>query len=135
VAIFDFESMCEVSGIAKQCLSFNQPLALEFADKQTSLEGIREGEASVRVRLMREISGKKGARPLQTGDLFLSWPSAVKLLETCSVSKAEQAHSLDVTLHLTDGREVRTLEPSIDEIIRIAKRVEGLCGPLSIITR
>lgn len=46
----------------------------------------------------------------------ISWERAVELLHHGDVTMVVQAHSLDVTMTLTNGATVHTVEPSIDAI-------------------
>jgi predicted small secreted protein len=46
----------------------------------------------------------------------ISWERAVELLHNGDVTQVFQAHSLDVTMTLTNGATVHTVEPSIDQI-------------------
>ena len=54
----------------------------------------------------------------------VDWPTAVELLNTGEVDQVVQLHNLSVTLIFKDGQQVKTVEPTIDEIF---KEVE-LCG-------
>jgi hypothetical protein len=56
----------------------------------------------------------------------VAWPAAVEILHAGEVEAVYQLHSLEVTLVLKDGREVKTIEPRIDEIF---VEIEE-CGPV-----
>jgi hypothetical protein len=48
----------------------------------------------------------------------ISWNHAVELLHGGHVTMVVQAHSLDVTMTLTNGATVHTVEPHIDAIFQ-----------------
>jgi hypothetical protein len=58
----------------------------------------------------------------------ISWDRAVQLLNSGAVTQVIQAHSLEVTLTLTNGAQVTTIEPSIDEIFREIEKCGAKCA-------
>lgn len=69
--------------------------------------------------------GLAGSEPTTQPD-EVPWPDAVEALHAGKVEAVYQLHSLEVTLVLKDGREIKTIEPRIDEIfVEIEK-----CGPV-----
>jgi hypothetical protein len=63
----------------------------------------------------------------------LAWSEAVSLILEGKVKSVFQTHSLDVTLTLTDGRSLTTIEPQIDAVIAIIKQCNK-CANLSFAT-
>ena len=53
--------------------------------------------------------------PTFDGERTIPWDEALRLITSCEVTFAFQAHSLDVSLTLRDGTHVKTVEPAIDE--------------------
>ena len=64
----------------------------------------------------------------------IPWEKAESMLLDGVVAEVFQAHSLDVTLILKDGTHLKTVEPEIDEIFRVAERCGSLCSDLIIAT-
>jgi hypothetical protein len=131
--VFDSESTCVSENGSAQCIAISAPLTFAFGDKDAVVEGF-EKDSALLVRLLRTVSSRDGTRIPPLGALIVSWPSALKLIETCSVSALSQKHSLDVSLKLKDGRMVRTVEPRIDEVIKAEANVENKCGSVVVAT-
>lgn len=47
---------------------------------------------------------------------------------------ATQTHALDVYLTLSDGQEVRAVEPAIDEMFSVINRIREKCGTIPVAT-
>jgi len=57
----------------------------------------------------------------------IEWAHAEYLILNGMVKQVTQLHSLEVTLVLSDGRTVHTVEPVIDEVFRVIDRCGDLC--------
>lgn len=130
---FDVESTCAGPNGSLPCLAMNATLEASYGGKRVTVEGL-EMENVVLVRLIRSFAESDTINAPKTGSLILSWPSAVRLIETCAILSAGQTHSLDITLKLKDGRSVRTVEPNIDELFTIVNRTEASCGRVPVAT-
>jgi hypothetical protein len=64
----------------------------------------------------------------------LSWSEARQLILDGKVKQVMQAHSLQVTLTLGDGSTRTTVEPQIDEVIRVIKDCGDRCKSIAIAT-
>ena len=63
------------------------------------------------------VSACGGSRVEPTPDPSeVDWETAVEILNTGEVEMVAQLHSLEVILTLKDGTEIRTVEPTIDDI-------------------
>ncbi len=62
------------------------------------------------------------------------WESARQMILDGQVNKITQAHSLQVTLTLTDGRVVNTVEPEIDAVLAVVKQCGDKCSGIAIAT-
>lgn len=70
---------------------------------------------------------------IETGST-VEWKTAVAILNTGEVEMAIQAHSLDVTLELKDGRSIHTVEPAIDDILAEITACGDPCSRMAIAT-
>jgi hypothetical protein len=64
----------------------------------------------------------------------IPWEQAVQLLHDGQVSQIFQAHSLQVTLTLSNGATITTIEPSIDEIFFEVERCGAPCAGIPMAT-
>ncbi|KAA3642348.1 MAG: hypothetical protein DWQ07_25275 [Chloroflexi bacterium] len=64
----------------------------------------------------------------------VSWDVAVEILNRGEVEQAFQLHSLEVTLYLKDGTEVRTKEPVIDAIFDEIDKCGAVCADVLLAT-
>jgi hypothetical protein len=64
----------------------------------------------------------------------VSWQRAVELVNANQVEEAFQTHSLSVHLRLKDGSSVETVEPLIEEIMRVIDRCGQKCDHIMIAT-
>jgi inhibitor of cysteine peptidase len=64
----------------------------------------------------------------------IPWPDAESLILSGAVRQIFQAHSLEVRMTLQDGREVVTVEPSIDEVFRVVDRCGAPCAGIALAT-
>jgi hypothetical protein len=64
----------------------------------------------------------------------IPWDEAVQLLHEGHVTQIFQAHSLQVTLTLSNGATVTTTEPSIDEIFFEVERCGAPCAGIPMAT-
>ena len=61
-----------------------------------------------------------------------SWSEAEELILSGEVWQVAQLHSLEVTLYLSDGREIVTTEPSIDKVFQV---IDDCGAPCSSVIR
>jgi len=62
------------------------------------------------------------------------WNEAIRILNGGEVEKIAQAHSLDVTLILKDGRKIKTKEPGIDDIFDEVEKCGEPCKEILLFT-
>lgn len=130
---FDPLSACVADRSGAPCLVMSEALDAAFVGKPVTVEGSMEGEA-VLVRKMMVIEDNLLPRTPATGSVFISWPDAVRLVESCEARGITQTHALDVYLELPDGSSVRAVEPSGDEVFRVFERVRDRCPAIPIAT-
>lgn len=71
--------------------------------------------------------------PLPCGE-EVEWDLAVKILNQGNVDQVTQLHSLEVTLILEDGCEIKTIEPSIDDIFDEVQKCGEECEGMILAT-
>jgi hypothetical protein len=64
----------------------------------------------------------------------LSWSEAKQMILDGKVKQVMQAHSLQVTLTLNDGSICTTIEPQIDEVMRVVKECGARCQDVLLVT-
>ncbi len=72
--------------------------------------------------------------PSERENNYLGWLEAEALVLRGEVSEAYQAPTLHVTLVLTNGDVVLTVEPEIDEIFKVVERCGDLCTEIILAT-
>lgn len=70
---------------------------------------------------------------IATGD-EVSWHQAQALIKNDEVERISQTHELKVTLFLKDGRALITVEPVIDEVLRIIEQCGEGCSEIAVAT-
>lgn len=131
--VFDEQSSCAVSGGGIPCLAMSATFDVPFAGKPALVEGIAQDDRVI-VRFIRRLEGVESIPMSPPGSLFVTWPTVVRLMESCAVRGAFQSHALDVAVSLKDGRSLRTVEPVIDEIFKVEERTRAVCGSITIAT-
>jgi hypothetical protein len=71
--------------------------------------------------------------PLPCGE-EVEWDLAVEILNQGNVEQVTQLHSLEVTLILEDGCEIKTIEPSIDDIFDEVQKCGEECEGMILAT-
>ena len=71
--------------------------------------------------------------PLPCGE-EVEWDAAVKILNQGGVEQVVQLHSLEVTLILEDGCEIKTVEPVIDDIFQEVEKCGSPCEGMILAT-
>ena len=71
--------------------------------------------------------------PLPCGE-EVEWDVAVKILNQGDVEQVVQLHSLEVTLILADGCEIKTVEPVIDDIFQEVEKCGSPCEGMILAT-
>jgi len=70
---------------------------------------------------------------LSDGDK-IGWIQAQALIKNDEVERISQTHDLEVTLFLKDGRALVTMEPAIDEVLRIIEMCGQACSEIVVAT-
>jgi hypothetical protein len=129
----DTLSVCAASNGATPCIAMSITFDKPFDGKTALMEGIRTGD-TILVRKMQVAAEGEELRSFEPGNIFISWPAAVSLIEACEVEMATQTHALDVYLDLKNGSKVRAVEPTIDEMFTVINRSQGTCGTFPVAT-
>lgn len=64
----------------------------------------------------------------------LEWDQALVVLNSGDVDMVFQTHDLDVTLTMNDGRQLHTVEPSIDAIFAEIDACGAPCADIVLVT-
>jgi hypothetical protein len=64
----------------------------------------------------------------------IDWQTTDKLMSNCQVKVVFQKHTLEVTVRDKDGQIYQTTEPKIDAIFDLAKKYQGPCDIVQMIT-
>ena len=64
----------------------------------------------------------------------ISWAGAEWLVTNCRVESVGQTHARAVIIELKNGDRLKTTEPSLDDIVNIARAAEEKCGEIEIAT-
>ena len=75
---------------------------------------------------------ENNAKPVVPAEV--NWGTAVEVLNTGRVTEVVQSHNLEVILRLEDGSQIKTFEPSLDDIFREIERCGNICSQISLIT-
>ena len=84
--------------------------------------------------LLSGCGGDPAGRPATPYPSEVNWETAVEILNTGSVAMVAQLHSLEVTLTMEDGSEIRTVEPRIDAIFEEVEKCGEPCGEIILAT-
>ncbi len=63
-----------------------------------------------------------------------TWQDVERFAENCEIASGAQAHSLDVSIKLIDGREFTVKEPGIDAIYSTLWKHTSKCGDVPFAT-
>jgi hypothetical protein len=131
--VLDEHSVCAAPNGAAPCMAMSVTLDVPFDGKRAVVEGnLQDGR--LLVRKLRALEAGEEPRPHSPGTTYVSWPHAVRLIEACQPSFVGQSHALDVDMTLKDGRRVRAVEPTIDEVFRVVERTRDACGQIPVAT-
>ncbi len=64
----------------------------------------------------------------------VKWELAIEILNTGNVTEVVQSHNLEVLLTLKDGSQIKTVEPSLDDIFAEIERCGPVCSEISLMT-
>ena len=64
----------------------------------------------------------------------IDWNTATQLMRDCQVKVIFQKHNLEVSLRTHDLKIYQTVEPKIDAIFDLAKKYQGPCDIVQMIT-
>jgi hypothetical protein len=64
----------------------------------------------------------------------VEWSEAIEILNSGQVAQVFQSHSLEVILTLEDGSQIKTIEPSIDEIFKEIELCGEICAEIILVT-
>lgn len=130
--LFDPISVCSFENGATPCIAMSVTLDLPLGGKRTVVEGTKN-ENTVLVRKI-QVLNNEDYRATTPGDVFISWPQAISLIERCKVKAVFQNHSLDIYLTLEDDRRVRSVESKLDEVFRVMEKTPEKCGNIPVAT-
>ena len=108
-------------------LGENYPLRFVFSLMITDGSGISNAQVDQMLKVFENFK-------LTSSINEENWQTAVEILNTGQVTEAYQTHNLQVTLTLVDGRQIKTVEPSIDEIFREIEICGDICSNIILIT-
>lgn len=95
---------------------------------------IYAGSDQVVAGLLSELLGPPFAAPDAPAPTRVSWEKAKALILDGLVAAVFQAHSLEVTLTLKDGRQLITTEPEIDAVLRVIEECGEPCADIRVAT-
>jgi len=64
----------------------------------------------------------------------IAWPAAEARILAGDAAAVMQAHSLEVIITLKTGRRIHTVEPEIDEVLRVIDRCGEACRDIVVAT-
>jgi hypothetical protein len=64
----------------------------------------------------------------------VDWRHAQAMIMNGEVERVVQTHALKVTLFLKDGRSLATVEPEIDEVLKVIKLCDRKCVDIVVVT-
>lgn len=64
----------------------------------------------------------------------IDWDTTEKLMSSCQIKVIFQKHTLEVTVRDRNGQIYQTTEPKIDAIFDLAKKYQGPCDIIQMIT-
>jgi hypothetical protein len=64
----------------------------------------------------------------------ISLQTTQEMISDGQVTSVSQSHSLQVSLALTDGRVLHTVEPQIDEVLRVVNQCGERCRGVVVVT-
>ena len=70
--------------------------------------------------------------PLETETI--SWDQAEQLMSECQIKSVFQKHDLSVTMRGYNNQNYETTEPKIDDILNLAKKYQGPCDIIQMIS-
>lgn len=65
---------------------------------------------------------------------IIDWETASQLMKDCQIKVIFQKHNLEVTLRTHDHQIYQTTQPHIDDIFNLAKKYQGPCDIVQMIT-
>lgn len=132
--VMDPLSFCVTETGSFQCIAISAPYSFAFGGKRALIDGTMQSDGTVMVRKMSIIKEGESMLAYEPGRVYISWPQAVQLISSCSVQSVMQAHSLDISLRLKDGRRVYTVEPLIDAVFDVTRDAAAACGDIQLAT-
>lgn len=91
--------------------------------------GVDDSEYVFEVELKR-----LSAVPTVFGVENVSWDEVVVLIRNCEAEMVFQTHGREVTLNLKDGRQVRAIEPGLDDVFGVVGEAREDCGVVPLAT-
>jgi hypothetical protein len=83
-------------------------------------------------KTISQSSPKPNSPHLETQ--IINWDQAEKLISECQVKSVFQNHQLEVTLRAYDNQIFQTTEPKIDDVFKLAKKYQGPCDIIQMIS-
>ena len=114
-------------GVPGMELGENYPLRFVFSLMITDGGGISNAQVDQMLKIFENFK-------LTSSSNEENWQTAVEILNTGQVTEAYQTHNLQVTLTLADGRQIKTVEPSLDEIFREVELCGDSCSNIIMVT-
>ena len=72
--------------------------------------------------------------PMAANGDEVSWIQAQGMIGNGEVDRIVQTHELEVTLYLKDGRALVTIEPAIDEVLKVIEMCGESCSGIAVAT-
>ena len=79
-----------------------------------------------------QYSTQQNSSQLETQKI--SWNQAEKLIADCKIKSVFQNHLLEVTLRTYDNQIFQTTEPQINDVFKLAKKYQGPCDIIQMIS-
>jgi hypothetical protein len=131
--LFDAVSMCVGQSGGVPCQAMSVTFDIPFGGRRVIVEGNEVKDGILVRKLYRLQEGEPELLP-GPGSVFVSWSQAVSLIENCKAEMVMQTHKLDVYITLSRDKQVRTVEPTIDEVFKVTERTQLTCGAIPIAT-
>ena len=83
-------------------------------------------------KAISQSSSQPTITPLETQTI--KWEQAEQLMADCQVKSVFQNHQLEVTLRTNDNQIFQTTQTKIDDIFNLAKKYQGPCDIIQMIS-
>lgn len=93
------------------------------------------------IAIIKLIQINKTSSPLSTPTInhpletqIITWGQAEQLMSECQIKSVFQKHDLSVTMRGHNNQIYETTEPKIDDILNLAKKYQGPCDIIQMIS-